>query len=313
MKMVSKYVLYPIQTVKDWQGEDWDVYAEQKLLIGITLQYGWRYGEPRKGTKALIVTAELAETFKQYSWHEMIDVFGIPSSTTSKIRRELNLQKAVSRRNYKWIIQHQHEILNYSYPMLFEKYGLSKGTVKSYSNYLVSELSIKDKKTRIHENQYAVEKIYQIHKVQIAQCKSFKELQKILQTDDYTARKFHELACAELQLPAMSEIHLKQLNATWQWRYQHLETILNPEMTILQIAAQLNTSTDQIYNARKALRRRLNIKEIIGVVGIEKWVLQHATELTTFKISELQKKYQMTKGQVKYRRMLLKRLQQNET
>lgn len=48
-------------------------------------------------------------------------------------------------------------------------------------------------------------------------------------------------------------------------------------------------------------------------MGIEKWVLQHATELTTFKINELQKKYQMTKGQVKYRRMLLKRLQQNKT
>lgn len=102
-----------------------------------------------------------------------------------------------------------------------------------------------------------LKKIYQTHKVQIAQCKSFKELQKILQTDDYTARKFHELACAELKLPAMSEIHLKQLNETWQWRYQYRDTILNPEMTILQIAAQLNTSTDKIYNALKALRRRL--------------------------------------------------------
>ncbi|AMW78539.1 hypothetical protein AMD27_06350 [Acinetobacter sp. TGL-Y2] len=311
--MVSKYVLYPIQTVKDWQGEDWDIYEERKIVVGLTLQFGWRYGAPRLGSKSLVITPELADYIKTLTWLEMTDVLGISTSTATKIRCELNLQKAVSRRNYKWIIQHQHEILNYSYPMLFEKYGLSKGTVKSYSNYLVSELSIKDKKTRIHENQYTVEKIYQTHKVQIAQCKSFKELQKILQTDDYTARKFHELACAELQLPAMSEIHLKQLNATWQWRYQHRDTILNPDITILQIAAQLNTSTDQIYNARKALRRRLNIKEIIGVVGIEKWVLQHATELTTFKISELQKKYQMTKGQIKYRRMLLKRLQQNET
>lgn len=160
--------------------------------------------------------------------------------------------------------------------MLLDKYGLRKGVVKSYSNYLVSEVGIQRKTIRHHESQYAVEKIYQTHKVQIAQCRSFKELNRILQTDDYTARKFHELACAELNVAAMSEIHLQHLSETWQWRYQHRDTILSTEMSIGQIAAQLNTTMDDISNARKALRRRLNIRERIGVVrevDIEKWVV----------------------------------------
>lgn len=151
--------------------------------------------------------------------------------------------------------------------------------------------------------------------MQIAQCRSFKELKRILQTDDYTARKFHELACAELKVPAMSEIHLKKLDETWQWRYQHRDTILNPEMSIEQIAERLNTTRDDILNARKALRRRLNITETIGVireVDIEKWILEHAIELRSLKISQLRERYQLTKGQVKYRRMLLKTLQQQK-
>lgn len=309
--MAKKYVLHPIKTLKDWQGEDWDVYEERKTQIGVILNYGWLYGMPRKGSKALIITPELAETFKQYSWREMIDVFGIASATVTKIRRELNLQKEVVRRDRAWIVQHQNEILYYSFPMLLEKYGLRKGIVQSYSNYLVGEVGVKRKSSRNYASQYAVEKIYQKHKASIAQCRNFRELQKILQTDDYTARKFHELACAELNVVSMSELHLKNLDKTWRWRYQHRDTILSPTMTIQQIAKQLKTTTDEIYNARKALRRRLAIKERIGPVkiNIEDWVLAHAEDLKTLKISQLKHKYQMSKSQIGARRMLLKKLQ----
>lgn len=314
--MARKYILYPIQTIKDWQGEDWDVHEERKISDKITLQYGWLYCAPRQGSKSLIVSSELAEIFRIYSWREMIDVFGISSSTASKIRRELNLSKIAHRRDRDWIIQHQNEILYSSFLMLLDKYGLHKGIVKSYSNYLISDVGIKRKTTRHHESQFAVEKTYEMHKVAIAQCKSFRELNAILHTDDYTARKFHELACAELNLPSMSERHLKNLSNTWTWRYQHRNTILNAEMTIIQIATQLNTSSDEIYNARKALRRRLKIKETIGVVrviSLDQWVLQHAIELKTLKISQLQQKFQISSAQIKYRRKLLKQLQKNET
>lgn len=314
--MAKKYTLYPIKTIKDWQGEDWDVYEERKTQFGLILNFGWPYGAQRKGSKSLILTSDLVEYLKTATYRQTIDNLGISSTKASKIRRELNLQKEVIRRDREWIIQHQSEILYYSFPMLLEKYGLRKGVVKSYSNYLVSEVGIQRKATRHHESQYAVEKIYQTHKASIAQCRSFKELNRILQTDDYTARKFHELACAELGVPAMSDIHLKHLSDTWRWRYQHRDTILSPEMSIGQIAKRLDTTTDEIFNARKALRRRLNITETIGVVrevDIEQWVMTHKVELRNLTSSQLREKYQLTKGQVKYRRMFLKKLQQKET
>lgn len=314
--MAKKYKLYPIKTIKDWQGEDWDVYEERKTQLDLIINFGWLYGAQRKGSKSLILTSDLVEYLKIATYRQAIQELGLSSTLISRMRRLLELQKKVVRRDRDWIIQHQSEILYYSFPMLLEKYGLRKGVVKSYSNYLVSEVGIQRKATRHHESQYAVEKIYQTHKVSIAQGRSFKELNHILQTDDYTARKFHELACAELGVPAMSEIHLRNLDKTWRWRYQHRDTILSPEMSIEQIAKQFNTTTDEIFNARKALRRRLNITETIGVIrqlDIEKWIFEHAIELRGLKISQLRERYQLTKGQVKYRRMLLKKLQQKET
>ncbi|WP_436872546.1 hypothetical protein [Acinetobacter haemolyticus] len=310
--MAKKHVLYPIQTLKDWEGEAWDVYEERKMPMGFSLYLGWLYGAPRTGSKSIIMTMELVEYLKTATYRQAVQELELSSTLISRMRRILGLQKKIVRRDRAWIIQHQNEILYYSFPMLLEKYGLSKGVVKSYSNYLVREVGIKREKTRNHESQYAVEKIYQKHKASIAQCRSFKELQKILQTDDYTARKFHELACAELKVISMSELHLKNLDETWRWRYQQRDTILSPTMTIRQIAEQLKTTTDAIHSAQKALRRRLEIKERIGPVRIkiEDWVLQHAEDLETLKMGQLKEKYQISKSQISHRRMLLKKLKQ---
>ena len=60
----------------------------------------------------------------------------------------------------------------------------------------------------------------------------------------------------------------------------------------------------------------LKIKETIGVVrviSLDQWVLQYAIELKTLKISQLQQKFQISSGQVDYRRNLLKKLKQKET
>lgn len=314
--MARKYILYPICTVKDWQGEDWDVYEERKTQVGLTLNFGWLYGAPRQGSKSLILTTEVIEYLKTATYRETVNQLGISTTSAGKLRRALNLQKTVVRRDREWFIQHQNEILYYSYPMLFEKYGLSKGVVKNFSHYLVSEVGVKRRTSRNFESQFAVEKIYLKLKTQIAQCQSPKALQSMLQTDEYTARKFHELACAELDLTPMSEVFLKKLSDTWEWRQQHQDAILSPHMTIAQIAKQLNTTTDDISNARKALRRRLNIKDRIGVVrevDMEQWILTHALDLKNLTNSQLQEKYQLTDPQVRYRRMMLKKLKQKET
>lgn len=313
--MAKKHVLHPIQTLKDWQGDDWDVYEERKMPIGFSVYLGWLYGAPRTGSKSIIMTKELVAYLKTATYRQAIEELGLSSTLISRMRRILELQKKVVRRNRAWIIQHQNEILNYSYSMLQERYGLSKGAVKYYSNYLVNQLGITQRHKRIFERYYEIEKIYQVHKVEISKCRNFKELKNILQTDDYAARRFHELACSELNVPPMSELHLKNLDKTWHWRYQHRDTILSPTMTIQQIAKQLKTTTDEIYNARKALRRRLAIKERIGPVkiNIEDWVLQHAEDLETLKMGELKYKYQMSKSQISHRRMILKKLKQQKT
>ncbi|MDV4312563.1 hypothetical protein [Acinetobacter indicus] len=114
----------------------------------------------------------------------------------------------------------------------------------------------------------------------------------------------------------MSEDSLKSENETWQWRLQYRDTILNSKMSIEQIAQQLNTTIEEICNTRKAVRCRLNTKEMIGIVreiNMEKWVLEHTFELTNLKMSKLQERYQLSNTQIRYCRMLLKKLKQKET
>lgn len=38
--MAKRYKIYPIKTIKDWQGEDWDVYEEVKTSVGIVVYRG---------------------------------------------------------------------------------------------------------------------------------------------------------------------------------------------------------------------------------------------------------------------------------
>lgn len=40
MAMAKRYKIYPIKTIMDWQGEDWDVYEETMMVVGIMLYRG---------------------------------------------------------------------------------------------------------------------------------------------------------------------------------------------------------------------------------------------------------------------------------
>lgn len=300
--------LYPIKNIKDWDGEDWDVFEERKARNGVILSFGWPYGETRKGKKSLILTAELAEHVKCMTWGELMDVFGLTGFTATKIRHKLNLCQVQTAWDYSWIMAHQDEILNDSFTMLFEKYGLNRKTVSGYKSYLVNKLELPHKVTRHFEKQHQAEKLYHQYKAEVAQCNNLKEVQDLLKTDRYIARKFHKLACEEFQVPIIGEKHATQLEATWQWRIQHQDQILNAELSVQDIAVQLNVTRREIHNARKTLRQRLNIEETIGFIGIQKWVLEHETELKTLTLGQLKEKYQITKGQITYRRRLLNRI-----
>lgn len=85
--MAKRYILYPIKTIKDWKGEDRDVYEERKTQFGLILNFGWLYSAQRKGSKSLILTIDLVEYLKIATYRQAIQELGLSSTLISRMRR----------------------------------------------------------------------------------------------------------------------------------------------------------------------------------------------------------------------------------
>ncbi|OTG89785.1 hypothetical protein [Acinetobacter sp. ANC 3832] len=68
----------------------------------------------------------------------------------------------------------------------------------------------------------------------------------------------------------------------------------------------------QLNKAKAYVRKELGIIVEIKLPDYD-WVKQHQFELENLERKQLQELFQITKGQIKYRRKLLKQLQQSET
>ena len=81
---MGKYKIFKIQTIKDWEGEYWDVYEEHKTKAGIMVYKGWPYGEtPQNGGQAnfyYILTND--KTLPTFGSHSQLPVF--PASDKCK-------------------------------------------------------------------------------------------------------------------------------------------------------------------------------------------------------------------------------------
>jgi hypothetical protein len=127
--------LHPIKVIKDWQGEDWDVYEEYKTGIGQIIYKGRAYSTTR-GSYACILTSELADFIRKKSRQEVMQQLNFSGIKVSRLRKELNIQRGKSSLNHQWAIQHKDELLGDGFEDLYQQYGLSKEQVGSYARYL---------------------------------------------------------------------------------------------------------------------------------------------------------------------------------
>lgn len=309
--MAKSYKIYPIKTIKDWQGEDWDVYEERNTQAGIMIYKGWMYERIAKSQYIFILTDDLAEFLKQLDRAKSMKLLGLSVKIITRFRRALGLQKKY---DYTlstlrdWMFEHQDELFTQSFQMLKEKYGLTQTEVTKYCTFLRKQGVQRSNKLRKNKIGYANRKIVQNNKEALAKSENIFEVQSLLNKKNLkAARRAHNLVCKELGIPTLNDIRVQRLNEKKEWRLEHKEIILSTQYSIKEIAIRLNKTEQEILTSRSYLKELLGEKKRVPLLN---WVRAHQQELNTLSIKELCEKFNLTVGAVMYRRKLLKR---NET
>lgn len=135
MRKPYKPKLEIIKVIKDWQGEDWDVYEQELVSNGLIIYRGRPYAKTR-GSYACILTVELADFLRQHSRQEVVKHLKFSGAKVSRFRRELNIQREQNVLDHKWALEHKNELLDDDFQDLQQKYGLTKNQVSSYTGHL---------------------------------------------------------------------------------------------------------------------------------------------------------------------------------
>lgn len=139
---MGKYKVFKIKTIKDWEGEDWDVYQEYSTKVGITVYKGWLYGvTPKNGGASAfsyILTDEISEYITQHSIVNIIKNLGFSEYVVRKFRKAIgfSLPHPISF-SFEWMLEHQDEIIYDSFEVLSQKYGLTSAQSAAYTTRLV--------------------------------------------------------------------------------------------------------------------------------------------------------------------------------
>lgn len=306
--MAKRYKIYPIKTIKDWQGEDWDVYEERNTQAGIMIYKGWMYEQIAKSQYVYILTNDLAEFLKKHDRAKSMKLLGLSVKIITRFRRALGLQKKY---DYTlstlrdWMFEHQDELFTQSFQMLKEKYGLTQTEVTKYCTFLRKEGVQRSNKLRKNKIGYANRKIVQNNKDALAKSENIFEVQSLLNKKNLkAARRAHNLVCKELGIPTLNDIRVQRLNEKKEWRLEHKEIILSTQYSIKEIAIRLNKTEQEILTSRSYLKELLGEKKRVSLLN---WVREHQEELNTLSIKELCEKFNLTVGAVMYRRKLSKR------
>ncbi|WP_336950970.1 hypothetical protein [Acinetobacter sp. AS167] len=306
--MAKRYKIYPIKTIKDWQGEDWDVYEERNTQAGIMIYKGWMYEQIAKSQYVYILTNDLAEFLKKHDQAKSMKLLGLSVKIITRFRRALGLQKKY---DYTlstlrdWMFEHQDELFTQSFQMLKEKYGLTQTEVTKYCTFLRKEGVQRSNKLRKNKIGYANRKIVQNNKDALAKSENIFEVQSLLNKKNLkAARRAHNLVCKELGIPTLNDIRVQRLNEKKEWRLEHKEIILSTQYSIKEIAIRLNKTEQEILTSRSYLKELLGEKKRVSLLN---WVREHQQELNTLSIKELCEKFNLTVGAVMYRRKLSKR------
>ncbi len=310
--MASKYKIFPMKTLKDWEGEDWVVFEEHQTQVGLPLYKGRIYGETY-GHYAVILTKELADFIKNSDLKlaELALSLCISKDILARFKRRLNIQRKMHIPDYDWIYAHQDELFSESFQTLHEKFGLTEKQVQGYVVHLrkckgISRTQSRRKLHRVVER----ENFFWQHQNEITHCNSIVELADQLDVRIDVAREVHLRMCKEKKLPTTGDRRSQRKIERIQGLLDKQDLILCSTQTVKSIALQLNMTVAQVTKARKLLRDLLSI-HIEKKLPDYAWIEQHQEELMSLKKKQLQELFQITAGQVDYRRNLLKRMKKD--
>lgn len=254
----------PIRTIKDWFGEDWDVYIERETKAGIHLCEGWPQGKNTLDgigwRHSHILTEELVNYLQKTSYSESVKMLGISKTQISNFRQRLDLQEKMVYVDEAWLIEHQHEILYGNLKELKQKYNLSKSQIYARVRILEKHHGIPtQRKSRISDESLALEKWYQLHKDELYKMDT-ETIKVQFNLSHFLAKKYYERSCREHNLsPKTFYTQLKaNREIKHKWLLQQKDELLNPEFTAAQLAERLNKTYNQIKVARSELRKLLN-------------------------------------------------------
>ncbi|MCH7303921.1 hypothetical protein MMP74_05915 [Acinetobacter sp. NIPH 1869] len=311
---MGKYKYFKIKTIKDWEGEYWDVYEEYKTQAGIMVYKGWPYAEtPQNGGQAnfyYILTNEIAEYITQHSIVHITKTLGFSEPVVRRFRKAIGffLSHPITY-NFEWILEHQDEILYDSYEVLSQKYGLTKSQIVSYTNRLLHHGIVRKQLQRESTCERKHIQWFQENKEKLSGL-NIKEIEKQFGFSYYISKIIHDLVCQEKDIPTQSEQWQQQLKDKRQWLLDHQIELLRTDIPLEKIAQKYNTNKFFISGCRAQLREILNISYTQQKIN---WVKQHQSDLETMTILELQKKYQIGRHVIRSYRNLLTELKQNET
>lgn len=313
--MVRKYKYYPINTVKDWNGEDWNILEEYSTQVGIPLYKGKIYGEVF-GRPTVILTVELADYLRKNNGlkrTELATKLNVSKDMINRFRHKLGIQRQMHTPDSEWVIAHQDELFSESFETLFEKYGLTKKQVQGYVVHLRKCKGItRTLKRRALQTVVEREKMFLQHKDEIVHCNTIVELAEQFNVHISIARDIHLRMCAENKSPITGIQRKQQRIDRKQWFLDNQDLLLNSGQSDKQLAIELNMTRSQLGKAKAYVRKQLGIVVEVKEPDYD-WVRQYQFELENLGRKQIQELFQITKGQVDYRRNLLKKLKQKET
>lgn len=263
---MGKYKYFKIKTIKDEDGEDWDVYEEQKSSAGIMIYQGWPYAlTPRDGiggTFSFILTSEIAEFLKIHSITESEQQLGLSNGIVAKFRRRLNIQNKVIYRNDQWLLEHQDELLNDSLQTLKAKYGLKRSQVYQHKKWLADLISIPiRKKTRKKESEILQEQWFIENKSKMVDM-TINEIAATFDISTFLAKKFYNRIRSELGELSFSEQFKENKRTQHQWLLDHQDQLLNHSKSIAELALHFQKTEGKIRRARAKLREILKTPKV---------------------------------------------------
>ena len=309
---MGKYKYFKIKTIKDEDGEDWDVYEEQKSSSGIIVYKGWLYSlTPRDGIGgqfSYILTPEIAQFIKIHLITEAMQQLGLSNSIVAKFRRKLDLQNKFIYRNDQWLLEHQDKLLHESLETLKSKYGLNRNQVYRHKVWLAELIDIPSrKKMRKQESDVVKEQWFIENKSKMINM-SMNEIASEYDVSIFIAKKVYNRIQEELGNLSFSEKFQQSKQDQLQWLTENQDVLLDKEKSIAELAVQFQKTEGQIRRARAKLREILKTPKVKD--QNQAWLLENKELLqdSTLSKEEIAQKLGIEPKQVYRKRGELKKL-----